>query len=134
MHLSSYQSPNRTDFCWFDFILKNMVQIRFGSVRLYFEKHGSSSVRFDFILKNMARARFCSTLFRRTWFGFGSVRPHFENTGSGSVRFRALVVTIRQKKIDCLPIQLLLVIYNLNHNYDIDEIDSEVKKQILSKI
>ena len=29
-----------------------------GSVRLYFEKHDSSSVRFDFTLKNMVRVRF----------------------------------------------------------------------------
>ena len=37
----------------------------FGSVRLYFEKHGSSSVRFDFILKNMVWVRFSSTLFEK---------------------------------------------------------------------
>ena len=34
-----------------------------GSIRLYFEKYGSSSVPFDFILKNMVRVRFGSTLF-----------------------------------------------------------------------
>ena len=45
----------------FDFILKNMVQVRLyfeehGSVRLYFEKYGSSSTLFR-------RTRFSSTLF-----------------------------------------------------------------------
>ena len=50
-------------------------------------KHGSSSVRFDFILKNMVRVRFGLILFRRTWFEFGSVRLYFEEHGSSSVRF-----------------------------------------------
>ena len=60
----SHQNPNRTDFCRFEF----------GSVWLYFEKHGLSSVWFDFILKNAVRV----------WL-------HFANSGSSSVRFRALV-------------------------------------------
>ena len=65
-------------------------------------KHGSSSVRFDFILKNMVRVRFGLILFRRTWFEFGLVRLYFKRKvesdrtwtmpynikhGSSSVRF-----------------------------------------------
>ena len=94
--ISEKQSPNRTDFCRF----------KFSSLRLYFEKHGSSSVRFDFISKNMVRARFGLTLFWKTWFEFGSLRLYFKSKiesdrtwtmsynikhGSSSVRFDCIL-------------------------------------------
>ncbi len=76
----TYQRANRTDFFWFEF----------GSVRLFFLKAGSSSVRFDFIFEKPVRVRFGSIEFSKNRFEFGSDRHKPNRTVSvrfGSVRY-----------------------------------------------
>jgi len=85
----THQSPNRTDFCWFEF----------GSVRLHFLKFGSGSVRFELVFWEPVRVRFGSSFFSKTRFEFGSVRLYPLIYSSGSVRFDLVYIlsTVNKK-------------------------------------